>query len=101
MRKSQACCASAQAKSRDDAFVRWKERIKLAIAPHERRETRSHQQQDGTSKPFLMLINWIKVAKEWKIASEIIPPVPPAPPFKQSQRDLALGIRLTATAEES
>ena len=40
----------------------------------------SYAGQDGTPKPFLMIINWIKVAKEWKIASEIILPVPPAPP---------------------
>jgi hypothetical protein len=29
-----------------------------------------------------MIINWIKVAKDWKIASEIILPVPPAPAVK-------------------
>jgi hypothetical protein len=28
-------------------------------------------------KPFLMIINWIKVGKDWKVASEIILPVPP------------------------
>jgi hypothetical protein len=25
-----------------------------------------------------MIINWIKVGKDWKVASEIILPVPPA-----------------------
>jgi hypothetical protein len=40
--------------------------------------TVSYAGQDGTPKPFLMIINWIKVAKDWKIASEIILPVPPA-----------------------
>jgi hypothetical protein len=39
--------------------------------------TVSYAGQDGTPKPFLMVINWIKVAKDWKIASEIILPVPP------------------------
>jgi hypothetical protein len=29
-----------------------------------------------------MIINWIKVSKDWKIASEIILPVPPAPIVK-------------------
>ncbi len=41
--------------------------------------TVSYAGQDGTPRPFLMIINWIKVAKDWKIASEIILPVPPAP----------------------
>ena len=44
--------------------------------------TVSYAGQDGTPKPFLMIINWIKVAKDWKIASEVILPVPPAPPVK-------------------
>ena len=44
--------------------------------------TVSYAGQDGTPKPFLMIINWIKVSKDWKIASEIILPVPPAPVVK-------------------
>jgi hypothetical protein len=44
--------------------------------------TVSYAGQDGTPKPFLMIIDWIKVAKRWKIAAEIILPVPPAPPVK-------------------
>jgi hypothetical protein len=44
--------------------------------------TVSYAGQDGTPKPFLMIINWIKVAKDWKIASEIILPVPPTPAVK-------------------
>jgi len=44
--------------------------------------TVSYAGQDGTPKPFLMIIDWIKVAKDWKIASEIILPVPPAPAAK-------------------
>jgi len=44
--------------------------------------TVSYAGQDGTPKPFLMILNWIKVAGEWKIASEIILPVPPAPAGK-------------------
>ena len=44
--------------------------------------TVSYAGQDGTPKPFLMIIDWIKVANEWKIASEIILPVPPAPLVK-------------------
>jgi hypothetical protein len=39
----------------------------------------SYAGQDGTPKPFLLIIDWIKVAKDWKIASEIILPVPPTP----------------------
>ncbi len=39
--------------------------------------TVSYAGQDGTPKPFLMIIDWIKVADDWKIASEIILPVPP------------------------
>ena len=41
--------------------------------------TVSYAGQDGTPKPFLVIVEWIKVAKEWEIASEIILPVPPPP----------------------
>ena len=44
--------------------------------------TVSYAGQDGTPKPFLMIINWIKVGKAWKVASEIILPVPRAPAAK-------------------
>jgi hypothetical protein len=40
--------------------------------------TVSYAGQDGTPRPFLMIIDWIKVGKEWWVASEIILPVPPA-----------------------
>jgi hypothetical protein len=42
----------------------------------------SYAGQDGTPRPFLMIIDWIKVVDDWKIASEIILPVPPTPPVK-------------------
>jgi hypothetical protein len=41
--------------------------------------TVSYAGQDGTPKPFLMIIDWIKVGKDWKVATEVILPVPPAP----------------------
>jgi hypothetical protein len=41
--------------------------------------TVSYAGQDGTPKPFLMIIVWKKMANDWKVASEIILPVPPAP----------------------
>jgi hypothetical protein len=44
--------------------------------------TVSYAGQDGTPKPFLMIIDWLKVANDWKVASEIILPVPPAPAVK-------------------
>jgi hypothetical protein len=44
--------------------------------------TVSYAGQDGTPKPFLMILNWIRVSDEWKIASEIILPVPPTPAGK-------------------
>jgi hypothetical protein len=44
--------------------------------------TVSYAGQDGTAKPFLMIINWLHVGKDWKVASEIILPVPPAPATK-------------------
>ena len=44
--------------------------------------TVSYAGQDGTPKPFLMIINWIRTGKDWKIASEIILPVPPTPAAK-------------------
>jgi len=44
--------------------------------------TVSYSGQDGTPKPFLMIMNWIKIGKDWKIASEIILPVPPTPAVK-------------------
>ena len=39
--------------------------------------TVSYAGQDGTPRPFLMIINWLRVGDDWKIASEIILPVPP------------------------
>jgi len=44
--------------------------------------TVSYAGQDRTPKPFLMIIEWIKVGSDWKIASEIILPVPPTPAAK-------------------
>jgi len=44
--------------------------------------TVSYAGQDGTPKPFLIVINWLKAGKDWKIASEVILPVPPAPAAK-------------------
>jgi len=44
--------------------------------------TVSYAGQDGTPKPFLMIIDWIKIGGDWKVASEIILPVPPAPAGK-------------------
>ncbi|RXZ38061.1 hypothetical protein D9O50_00445 [Oxalobacteraceae bacterium CAVE-383] len=39
----------------------------------------SYGGQDPAPRPFLMILEWVKVAGDWKIASEIILPVPPAP----------------------
>jgi hypothetical protein len=44
--------------------------------------TVSYAGQDGTPKPFLLILTWMKVGKDWKVASEIILPVPPAPSAK-------------------
>ncbi|HUC17051.1 MAG TPA: hypothetical protein VMA37_05105 [Acetobacteraceae bacterium] len=44
--------------------------------------TVSYAGQSGTPKPFLMIINWIKIGREWKIAAEVILPVPPEPAGK-------------------
>jgi hypothetical protein len=44
--------------------------------------TVSYAGQDGTPKPFLMIIDWLEVGKDWKIASEIILPVQPTPTVK-------------------
>ena len=44
--------------------------------------TVSYAGQDGTAKPFLMIINWLRVETDWKVASEIILPVPPVPAAK-------------------
>ena len=44
--------------------------------------TVSYAGQDGTARPFLMIINWLHVGKDWKVASEIILPVPPVPAAK-------------------
>jgi hypothetical protein len=44
--------------------------------------TVSYAGQDGTARPFLMIINWLRVEDDWKIASEIILPVPPVPAAK-------------------
>ncbi|MDB5481977.1 MAG: hypothetical protein JWO83_3030 [Caulobacteraceae bacterium] len=42
--------------------------------------TVSYAGQDGTPKPFLLILDWIKVGPDWKVATEIILPVPTAPP---------------------
>jgi hypothetical protein len=47
--------------------------------------TVSYAGQDGTPKPFLMIIDWIRVSEDWKVASEIILPVPPAPAANGSE----------------
>jgi len=44
--------------------------------------TVSYAGQDGTAKPFLLIINWLRVGETWKVASEIILPVPPVPAAK-------------------
>lgn len=44
--------------------------------------TVSYAGQDGTARPFLMIINWLRIGTDWKVASEIILPVPPAPAGK-------------------
>jgi hypothetical protein len=44
--------------------------------------TVSYAGQDGTPRPFLMIIDWLRVGKDWKVASEIILPVPPVPATK-------------------
>ena len=44
--------------------------------------TVSYAGQDGTPRPFLMIINWLRVGTDWKVASEIILPVPPVPAAK-------------------
>jgi hypothetical protein len=44
--------------------------------------TVSYAGQDGSPKPFLMIVEWIRVRDDWKVASEIILPVPPTPTAK-------------------
>jgi hypothetical protein len=39
--------------------------------------TVSYAGQDGRPRPFLMIINWLRIGKDWKVASEIILPLPP------------------------
>lgn len=39
----------------------------------------SYGGQDPKPRPFLLVVDWLKTAAGWKIASEIIIPVPPAP----------------------
>jgi hypothetical protein len=38
----------------------------------------SYGGQNPAPRPFLMILEWVKVSSDWKIASEIILPVPPA-----------------------
>jgi hypothetical protein len=49
--------------------------------------TVSYAGQDGTPKPFLIIINWIKVQKDWKVAAEIILPVPAGPALREQIED--------------
>ncbi|NEK17136.1 hypothetical protein [Rhizobium leguminosarum] len=48
--------------------------------------TVSYAGQDGTPRPFLMIITWKKITKDWKVASEIILPVPPTPVVDKLRR---------------
>jgi hypothetical protein len=34
--------------------------------------------QSGTPKPFLMIVEWVRVGGEWKMATDIALPIPPA-----------------------
>jgi hypothetical protein len=36
--------------------------------------------QNPAPRPFLMILEWVKISGDWKIASEIILPVPVTPP---------------------
>jgi len=45
--------------------------------------TVSYAGQSGTPKPFLLIINWLRVKDGWKVATEIILPVPPTPTVKE------------------
>lgn len=40
--------------------------------------------QSGTPKPFLMIIDWVRVGGEWKIMTDIAVPVPQSPPAHAS-----------------
>ncbi|WP_257165966.1 hypothetical protein [Bradyrhizobium sp. SRS-191] len=51
--------------------------------------TVSYAGQDGTAKPFLMIVNWLRIGKDWKVASEIILPVPPAPTARSTSPENA------------
>jgi hypothetical protein len=42
----------------------------------------SYGGQDPAPRPFIMIVNWVNTDTGWKIASEIILPVPPATPSK-------------------
>jgi hypothetical protein len=47
--------------------------------------TVSYAGQDGTPRPFLLIINRLKVEGDWKIASEIILPVPSSAAPKEAR----------------
>ena len=38
--------------------------------------------QTGTPKPFLMIIDWVRVDGAWRMATDIALPIPPSPPGK-------------------
>jgi hypothetical protein len=42
----------------------------------------SYGGQDPAPRPFLMILEWVKISGDWKIASEIILPVPVTPSAK-------------------
>src|SRR5262249_16923690 len=44
--------------------------------------TVSYAGQDGTAKPFLMIIEWRRRGEEWKTRAKILPPGPPPPATK-------------------
>ena len=36
--------------------------------------------QPGTPKPFLMIVDWVRVGRSWKMATDIALPIPPSRP---------------------
>jgi hypothetical protein len=42
--------------------------------------------QPGTPNPFLMIVEWVRVGGEWKMATDVAPPIPLGPRREASVR---------------
>jgi hypothetical protein len=51
----------------------------------------SYAGQDGTTRPFLMIINWLRVGRDWKVALKLFCRSRPYPPRRARREASSFG----------